>query len=105
MLSTLRHENIVCFLAACTVPPNICIIEELAHGGSLHGLLHGSSSSFPPSSPSSLSSSGRRQRVNKPLPMQQLLNLATDVASAMSYLHPKIVHRDLKAQVEEGGGG
>jgi hypothetical protein len=41
VLSQLKHENIICFYAACTVPPNICIIEELAEGGSLHTRLHG----------------------------------------------------------------
>ncbi len=29
----------------------------------------------------------------------QVLQIAMDVASAMAYLHPKVVHRDLKSQV------
>ena len=83
MLSTLAHPRIVAFLAACTAPPNVCIIEELAEGGSLHARLHG-----PP---------GQRRRA--PLPYRELLQVAADVADAMAYLHPWVVHRDLKSQV------
>lgn len=82
VLSRLRHPNIIAFLAACTVPPDICIIEELAEGGSLHSKLHGPR--------------GRRQSC--PLPLRDLLNIAADIAEAMAYLHPRIVHRDLKSQ-------
>ena len=71
------------------MPPNICIIEELAEGGSLHQRLHG-----PP---------GARRR--RPLPYGQLLRVAADVAEAMCYLHPRIVHRDLKTQVGGAGPG
>lgn len=65
------------------MPPNICIVEELAEGGSLHARLHGTP--------------GARRR--QPLPYGELLRVAADVAEAMCYLHPRIVHRDLKAQV------
>ncbi|KAI3428099.1 hypothetical protein D9Q98_006482 [Chlorella vulgaris] len=82
VLAGLRHPNIVSLLAACTVPPNICIIEELAEGGSLHQRLHGTQ--------------GARRR--SPLPYGQLLAVAADVAAAICYLHPRIVHRDLKSQ-------
>ncbi|KAL4443548.1 hypothetical protein ABPG75_011285 [Micractinium tetrahymenae] len=82
VLAGLRHPHIVCLLAACTVPPNICIVEELAEGGSLHARLHGTP--------------GVRRR--RPLPYGEILRVAADVAEAMCYLHPRIVHRDLKAQ-------
>jgi serine/threonine protein kinase len=65
------------------VAPNICIIEELAEGGSLHTRIHG-----PPGA-----------RRPSPLPYGELLQLGADVAEAMCYLHPRIVHRDLKSQV------
>ena len=81
VLSRLRHPNIITFYAACTVPPNICIIEELAEGGSLHAALHGV----------------RGARRCAALPMRQLLDIAEDIARAMCYLHPRIVHRDLKS--------
>jgi serine/threonine protein kinase len=82
VLSRLRHPHIIAFLAACTVAPDICIIEELAEGGSLHAKLHGAK--------------GRRRCC--PLPLRDLLAIACDIAEAMVYLHPKIVHRDLKSQ-------
>ena len=83
VLSGLRHPNIVAFLAACTIPPDICIVEELAEGGSLHTKLHGTS--------------GSENRC-RPLPADEVIRLAIDVAQAMVYLHPNIVHRDLKSQ-------
>lgn len=70
------------------VPPNICIIEELCDGGSLHQRLHGRP--------------GARRRA--PLPYRELLAVAADVAAALCYLHPRIVHRDLKPQVGGEGG-
>lgn len=88
VLSTLQHPHIVRFLGACTVPPNICIIEELAAGGSLHTRLHGKP--------------GSRRR--QPLPYGELLGIAAGIADAMVYLHPKVVHRDLKSQAREGRG-
>ncbi len=46
-------------LSPPAVPPNICIVEELAEGGSLHQLLHGRP--------------GARRR--RPLPYPQLLQV------------------------------
>lgn len=83
VLSGLRHPNIIAFLAACTIPPDICIIEELAENGSLHGRLHGPS--------------GSSNRC-RPMPIKEVIQVAIDVAQAMVYLHPNIVHRDLKSQ-------
>jgi hypothetical protein len=42
LLSRLQHPHIIRFIGACLAPPNVCIIEELAEGGSLHSLLYGS---------------------------------------------------------------
>ena len=83
VLSGLRHPNIIAFLAACTIPPDVCIIEELAEGGSLHTRLHGPS--------------GSSDRC-RPLPLDEVIQVGIDVAQAMVYLHPNIVHRDLKSQ-------
>ena len=81
VLSRLRHPNIIAFLAACTVPPDICIIEELAEG-SLHAKIHGI----------------REHRRHTPMALRDVLSVGIDVAEAMAYLHPRIVHRDLKSQ-------
>jgi hypothetical protein len=116
-------------------PPHICILEELAVGGSLHTRLYSckasSSSSSSSNSPgngsskkaggsSSCSSQARggkagvrrgssrssgggggssssRQKAPA-LGEVELLQIAVDVATAMCYLHPKVVHRDLKPQ-------
>lgn len=82
VLSRLRHPNIIAFLAACTVPPDICIIEELAEGGSLHAAIHGT----------------RHARKSQPFCISRLVSVAIDISEAMVYLHPRIVHRDLKSQ-------
>ncbi|KDD74299.1 protein tyrosine kinase, partial [Helicosporidium sp. ATCC 50920] len=90
VLSRLKHPHIISFLAASTVPPTICIVEELAAGGSLYARLHGQSGAH-------------RAR---PLPYSTLLGVALGVAEAMEYLHPHVVHRDLKSQnvlLDEGG--
>ena len=39
VLSGLVHERIICLLGACTSPPHLAIIEELAEK-SLHAELH-----------------------------------------------------------------
>ena len=41
VLSALRHPHIVRLLGACLVLPHLCIVEELAMGGSLYDMLHG----------------------------------------------------------------
>lgn len=74
MLSTLQHPRVVRLLGACMRPPLFALVQELA-AGSLSDLLRGRTD---------------------PLPMEQLVQIATDVAEAMVYLHPKVVHRDLK---------
>lgn len=71
MLSTLRHPRVVRLLGACVRPPLLAIVQELAVGGSLWSLLH-------------------TQPGARPLPVSYLLRVATDVAEAMAYLHPKV---------------
>jgi hypothetical protein len=41
VLSRLRHPCVVRLLGACLAPPDLCIVEELVEGGSLHAYLHG----------------------------------------------------------------
>ena len=80
LLSRLQHPGIINFLGASLQPPDICIVQELAVGGSLYTLLHGSGSE------------------TKPLKYLDILQYGLDIADAMAYLHPTIVHRDLKSQ-------
>lgn len=72
-----RHKNVVQFIGACTMPPNLCIITEYMSGGSVYDYL-------------------RNQKALLKMPM--LLRVAIDVSKGMDYLHQnKIIHRDLKA--------
>jgi hypothetical protein len=77
VLARLSHPRIVRLLGASLAPPRVCMLEELVEGGSLHAFLHGPS--------------GRR------FTYREALALAEDVAAAMAYLHPTVVHRDLKS--------
>ncbi|GMH45368.1 hypothetical protein BSKO_13325 [Bryopsis sp. KO-2023] len=79
VLSRLQHPNIICFYGACLVPPRVCILEELADG-SLATLLY------------------REKGKANPLTYSEVLSLGIDISSAMAYLHPTVVHRDLKPQ-------
>lgn len=40
MKRCVQHERIVCLLGASLAPPHLCLVEELALGGSLYDLLH-----------------------------------------------------------------
>ena len=78
VLARLSHPRIVRLLGACLAPPRVCMLEELVEGGSLHFFMHGPG--------------GRR------FTYRETLALAEDIAAAMAYLHPGVVHRDLKSQ-------
>ncbi|KXZ51201.1 hypothetical protein GPECTOR_13g688 [Gonium pectorale] len=75
VLSRCRHPNIVTLLAACLEPPRFCLVLERCET-SLDKLLYG--------------------RPGELLPMEQVLSIALDVARSLEYLHPTVVHRDLK---------
>jgi serine/threonine protein kinase len=78
VMSKVKHSNIVHFLGACMTPPNLCFVMEMCEC-SLYNLLH-------------------VDRVN--FSMKECVTMATDIASAMEYLHalkPTIIHRDLKS--------
>ncbi|CAI9755710.1 unnamed protein product [Fraxinus pennsylvanica] len=74
----LRHPNVVLFMGAVTIPPNLSILTEFLPRGSLYKLLH---------------------RPNIQIDEKKRLRMALDVAKGMNYLHtsqPIIVHCDLK---------
>jgi serine/threonine protein kinase len=78
VMSKLNHSNIVQLKGACLTPPNLCYVMELC-SSSLYNMLH-----------------VERENFNEHF----LVSMATDVASAMEYLHaqqPVIIHRDIKS--------
>ncbi|KAJ3424129.1 leucine-rich repeat receptor protein kinase ems1 [Anaeramoeba flamelloides] len=80
MLSKTRHPNIVLFMGACTIYPNVFIVTEYCEEGSLYHCL-------------------RKKKMIKNI--NQKIRIAREIALAMNYLHltkPRIViHRDLKS--------
>ncbi|KAJ8553457.1 hypothetical protein K7X08_024135 [Anisodus acutangulus] len=79
IMKRVRHPNVVLFMGAVTRPPNLSIITEFLHRGSLYRLIH---------------------RSNNQLDERRRLRMALDAARGMNYLHnctPVIVHRDLKS--------
>lgn len=77
-MSNLRHPNIVLFMAACTKPPDLCIVMEFLALGSLFDLLH--------------------NELIPNIPQELATKLAIQAAKGMHFLHSSgIVHRDLKS--------
>ena len=97
MLSRLRHPCVVRLLGACLAPPDLCIVEELVEGGSLHAYLHG------PGARRGAGDDGGRASKDEDVPVDArvstALDVCSDVARAMAYLAARgVTHRDLKSQ-------
>eukprot|EP00004_Rigifila_ramosa_P019746 TRINITY_DN5057_c0_g1_i2.p1 TRINITY_DN5057_c0_g1~~TRINITY_DN5057_c0_g1_i2.p1 ORF type:complete len:551 (-),score=115.77 TRINITY_DN5057_c0_g1_i2:48-1700(-) len=78
--SNLRHPNIIAFLGACVVPPNICICMEYMPRHSLYEVLH--------------------SQEGVKLDWKLIIKMGLDAARGMNFLHssnPTIIHRDLKS--------
>ena len=78
ILANARHDNIVRFLGGCVQPDNLCILFEFCPQ-SLYDLL---------------------RQARSPLPLQQVLTIARQVALGLYYLHcckPPVLHLDLKS--------
>mmetsp|Transcript_5336 Transcript_5336/g.15943 ORF Transcript_5336/g.15943 Transcript_5336/m.15943 type:complete len:779 (-) Transcript_5336:1775-4111(-) len=83
LMSKLRHPNIVSFLGASIVPPNLAIMLEFMPGGSLYRAIH-----------------RRRRNHMGAFPLLKTTWIAYGIAKGMEYLHaqyPVIIHRDLKS--------
>jgi serine/threonine protein kinase len=76
IMRKVRHRNVVQFIGACTVRPNLCIVFEFMRGGSVYDYV----------------------RKHGQLRVAHIMRVALEVCRGMDYLHRRrIVHRDLKA--------
>ncbi|KAG2491585.1 hypothetical protein HYH03_010152 [Edaphochlamys debaryana] len=75
VLARCTHPCVVRVLAACTKPPRPCIVMERMET-SLDGLLYG--------------------RPDTLLPLPVVVHIALEVARGLEYLHPTVLHGDLK---------
>ncbi|KXZ46919.1 hypothetical protein GPECTOR_39g413 [Gonium pectorale] len=78
VLARCQHPNVIRLLAASLNGPRACLVMELMDS-SLDRMLYGGG--------------GKEPRV---LPLPTVLHIALEVAQALAYLHPTILHRDLK---------
>ncbi|KAL0910546.1 hypothetical protein M5K25_021540 [Dendrobium thyrsiflorum] len=77
-LSHLCHRNVIKLAGFCEKSPILFIITEYLSGGSLWALL--------------------RKLDHSPLPLDNLISIALDVARGMEYIHSQgVIHRDLKS--------
>ncbi|KNC79387.1 TKL/RAF/RAF protein kinase [Sphaeroforma arctica JP610] len=78
VLMACRHDNILLFMGACTIPPKLCLITEWCEGDTLFKRLYDDD--------------------QQPLTKVDVCSVAYECAVGLSYLHAKqIVHRDLKS--------
>ncbi|AVL94173.1 putative serine/threonine protein kinase receptor [Megavirus vitis] len=78
VMTNLRHPNVVLFMAACTKPPNMCIVMELMSLGSMYELIH--------------------NELIPEIPFALKVKMAYQASKGMHFLHSSgIVHRDLKS--------
>ncbi|ELR24201.1 serine/threonine protein kinase [Acanthamoeba castellanii str. Neff] len=76
VMTSLRHPNVVLFMAACTRPPKMCIVMEYMALGSLYDLLHND--------------------LIAEIPFNLKAKMGYHAARGMHFLHSSgIVHRDL----------
>ncbi|KAG2440885.1 hypothetical protein HXX76_003739 [Chlamydomonas incerta] len=80
VLSRLDHPNVIRFYGCNLAPPRPFIVEELM-ALPLSRLIHGKERDGSPSFPYGL---------------PDVLRIARDIAAALAYLHPTVLHRDLK---------
>jgi len=84
LLSSLHHPNIVLFIGACIVKPNVCLVMEMLNKGNLFDFIH------------SEETKSREKVENDAL----MIKFAIDIVRGMKYLHhkAKVIQRDLKSR-------
>lgn len=80
------HKNIVKLKGCCLTPPDLCLVQEFAAGGSMSRAL---------------------QKFKANIPPDVLVDWAIQIADGMLYLHDlaviTLVHRDLKSSNSKSG--
>ncbi|CAH0392182.1 unnamed protein product [Bemisia tabaci] len=77
VLRSLSHNNVLRFIGVLYKDKKLHLVTEFIPGGTLKDLIHD---------------------LNEPLPWEQRINFAKDIASGMTYLHSmNIIHRDLNS--------
>ncbi|KAG2423573.1 hypothetical protein HXX76_015213 [Chlamydomonas incerta] len=109
VLGRCRHPNVVQLLAACLQPPRLCLVMELMEA-SLAQALYGPyppdvpALPMPPLAPRPTAAVAMRPPSavqhgdggSRLAPLRKVLHITLEVAKALEYLHPTVVHRDLK---------
>eukprot|EP01026_Neomeris_dumetosa_P059916 TRINITY_DN56190_c0_g2_i3.p1 TRINITY_DN56190_c0_g2~~TRINITY_DN56190_c0_g2_i3.p1 ORF type:complete len:484 (-),score=44.14 TRINITY_DN56190_c0_g2_i3:484-1935(-) len=75
LVAKMRHPNIVGCYGGCLQPPRLAIVLEFMSGGNLHNYIHDCRGS---------------------LSYIDILRIMAHIAAGLNYLHPSILHRDLK---------
>ncbi|XP_034236642.1 LIM domain kinase 1 [Thrips palmi] len=77
VLRSLHHSNVLRFIGVLYKDKRLHLVTEYVPGGTLKDLVHD---------------------LSEPLPWEQRINFAKDIASGMAYLHQRnIIHRDLNS--------
>ena len=77
MLRSLDHQNVLGFIGVLYKERRLHLVTEFISGGSLAALVH---------------------NPGEPLPWEQRVGFARDIAAGMAYLHSRdIIHRDLNS--------
>eukprot|EP01023_Acetabularia_acetabulum_P012509 TRINITY_DN15857_c0_g1_i1.p1 TRINITY_DN15857_c0_g1~~TRINITY_DN15857_c0_g1_i1.p1 ORF type:complete len:885 (-),score=159.66 TRINITY_DN15857_c0_g1_i1:99-2708(-) len=77
LMCKMRHPNVVKCFGGCLKPPRLAIVLEFMEGGNLHNYIH-------------------KVREVKKLSSDEVLRITAHIAAGLNYLHPSILHRDLK---------
>jgi len=79
-------DRMVRLYGACYEPNKLCLINEYLEGGSLHERIHG--------------------KGQPAVSVMETLQIAKDIATGLMFMHPEVVHRDIKPDnilLEKGG--